>query len=251
MLEKEYMAMPIQNDLREFAVSDRGVNYFGVANLAKVTDFVREQADGLLPELALAISIGFDLPDPIVDMLPHREKKAVQVSYRTHAYDIVNKRLDLVASEIASMIRTNGFKAFPVASSERVDDKRICAIFSHKLAANLSGLGWIGKSCLLITPEHGPRVRWASILTDAPLQATGEPLANQCGDCMECVDICPVKAFTGRLFSADEPRDFRYKAEKCDAYFRAMQAKGELKVCGMCIYICPFGKQRRSKSIVS
>jgi epoxyqueuosine reductase len=195
-LDKEHLSMQIQDDLNHFIRADRRADYFGVANLSEAANFVRDQADGLLPDLPLALSIGIDLPDPIVDMLPKRAKRAVQVSYRTHAYDIVNRRLDLITSEISSILWSRGFKAFPIASSERVDDKRICAIFSHKLAANLSGLGWIGKSCLLITPKHGPRVRWASVLTDAPLQPTGKPLANQCGDCTECVDICPVKAFT-------------------------------------------------------
>ena len=188
--------MLTQDELISFARVSRGVDYFGVANLATAAAFLREQSGGLLPELPMAISIGIVLPDPVVDMLPHREKNAVKVSYRTHAYDVVNRRLDLVASEIASMVQSMGYQAFPVASSERVDDKRISAIFSHKIAANLSGLGWIGKSCLLVTPEHGPRVRWASILTDAPLLATGKPLADRCTDCTDCVDICPVKAFT-------------------------------------------------------
>ncbi len=37
----------------------------------------------------------------------------------------------------------------------------------------MAGLGRIGKSCLLITPEAGPRVHWATVLTDAPMQVTG------------------------------------------------------------------------------
>lgn len=37
----------------------------------------------------------------------------------------------------------------PLPVAERIDDERICAAFSHKMEANLAGLGWIGKSCLL------------------------------------------------------------------------------------------------------
>jgi epoxyqueuosine reductase len=235
--------VPLRDELASLAQVHRGVDYFGVANLAAAADFVREQAGGALPQLPVSVSIGIVLPTEIVDMLPRRAEKAVRVSYRTHAYDIVNRRLDLVASEIGTVLQRKGHRAFPVAASERVDDERICAIFSHKLAARLSGLGWIGKSCLLVTPKHGPRVRWATVLTDAPLDPTGNPVPDRCSDCTECVDICPVRAFTGRPFAAGEPREARYRADKCDAYFRAMEAKGEQKVCGLCLYACPFGRQ--------
>ena len=86
---------------------------------------------------------------------------------------------------------------------------RQLGFFSHKLAAHLAGLGWIGKSCLLVTLEVGPRVRWASVLTDAPLMA-GEPLEERCGECRGCVEVCPAGAFSGRSFFFDEPRAARF-----------------------------------------
>jgi epoxyqueuosine reductase QueG len=236
--------MLLQDELTTLARARGGVDYFGMADLTIARDFIRNQAGGLLPQLSMAVSIGIVLPDTVVNMLSHRDQNAVRVSYRTHAYDIVNRRLDLVASEIGSILQRRGYQAFPVAASERVDDKRICAIFSHKLAANLSGLGWIGKSCLLVTPDNGPRVRWATVLTNAPLEPTGEPMQDRCATCIECVEICPVQAFSGKHFDPNESREVRYRADKCDAYFRAMETKGELKVCGMCLYVCPFGREK-------
>ena len=240
--------MQLQDDLRDFARDRCGVDFFGVADLSPASDFVRDQSEGLLPSLPFAVSIGIALPDAVVDLLPRRDHRAVRVSYRTHGYDVVNRRLDQAASEIGSILQSKGFQAFPVAASERVDDKKICAVFSHKLAANLGGLGWIGKSCLLVTPTHGPRVRWATVLTNAPLDPAGQPQADRCGECTECVDICPVGAFSGRGFHADEPREARYRADRCDAYFGAMESRGEIKVCGMCLYACPFGKKHAART---
>lgn len=107
----------------------------------------------------------------------------------------------------------------------------------------MAGLGWIGKSCLLINPEAGPRVRWTTILTDTPIEPTGVPLENNCGACTDCVDNCPVSAFTGKNFRTDEDREVRYDAKKCENYFKSMEDAGKIPVCGLCIYICPIGKK--------
>ncbi len=236
--------MPTIEDLSRTAGAVGAVDYFGVADLAPARECIDSQSEGLLTKLDRAVSIGIALPDTVVQMLAFRERRAARVSYLTHGCEVVNRRLDAAASQLASLIQKDGYRAFPVASSERVDDGRICAIFSHKLAAHLSGLGWIGKSCLLVTPEHGPRVRWATVLTDAPLPPTGQPMEERCGSCTACMDICPVKAISGRPFRADEPRESRYRADLCDSYFHSGGMGMDRGVCGQCLYVCPFGRKR-------
>jgi epoxyqueuosine reductase QueG len=219
-----------------------GTDFFGVADLSAVKNKVIEQGSSFVADYPKAISLGIRLPDSIVDALPNRNNPAVAVNYR-HAYDITNLRLDLLTSKLASIIQHDGYKALAIPASERYDNERICAVFSHKLAANLAGLGWIGKSCLFVTPEAGPRVRWATILTDAPLKKTGEPIESKCVDCSECVDICPVNAFTGETFRENEPREARYDAKKCEEYLYNPKNDSEWTVCGLCVYICPHGKK--------
>ncbi len=224
------------------ATTAAGCDYVGVADLAPAREFIADQGGEFVASFPKAVSIGIVLSHAIVDQLPNRAERAVAVSYRSHAYTVINQRLDLIASQVAGVLQRDGHQAFPVPASERCDDERICAVFSHKLAAHLAGHGWIGKSCLLITPEAGPRVRWIAVLTDAPLAPTGEPMAERCGDCRQCVDICPVQAYTGRAFRADEPRRARYDAAKCAAYLNP-QGGVPFRVCGMCLYICPHGRK--------
>jgi len=131
----------------------------------------------------------------------------------------------------------------PVPASKTIDEEKFIGSFSHKMATHLAGLGWIGKNCLLITPQNGPRVRWATILTNAPLQTTGESREDQCGSCVQCVEICPVKAFTGQPFRENEPRNVRFDAGKCDRYLTRLEEQDDPGVCGLCLYICPFGRQ--------
>ena len=85
-------------------------------------------------------------------------------------------------------------------------------------------------------------MRLATVLTDAPLEA-GSPIPNRCGSCSRCVDICPVKAFTGVPFDPSEPRDVRFRAKLCDEYTdRRTQVLGDVN-CGLCVHVCPYGRK--------
>ena len=152
--------MNLENQLHESALL-WGADYYGIANLTEANATVVDQGGTMLAAFPRSLSIGIALYHPIVNELPRRHKRSVAASYRTHCYDVVNARLDMIASRLASALQRGGYNAFPVAASKRVDDDRICGLVSHKLSAHLAGLGWIGKSCLLITPDMGPRVRWA------------------------------------------------------------------------------------------
>lgn len=228
-----------------------GIDFIGVADLSPALPFIREMGGDVVDGFPLAVSIGIRLPDPVVDMLPKRFDRAVAVNYRNHAYVTINYRLDVFTSRLAGIIQREGFRALPIPAAERSsgdyalsNDKKIHAVFSHKLAAHLAGFGWIGKSCLLVTPQYGPRVRWSSVLTDAPLKVTGKPIKKKCGKCRECVDICPVKAFKGREFDPKESREMRYDAKRCQDYHHKMETKIGLPVCGMCLYVCPSGRKK-------
>jgi len=63
-----------------------------------------------------------------------------------------------------------------------------------KICAYNAGLGEIGYSGMFLTPEFGPRQRFAAIITDAPL--TPDPIfeGKLCDRCMECVRECPASA---------------------------------------------------------
>ncbi len=167
------------------------------------------------------------------------EEPSVIYTYRG-LYNSINTNLDRAALLIANRLQEAGFKAYPIPASQTVNLRKLEGAFSHKLAAKLACVGWIGKSCLLITPDHGPRIRLATVLTDTSMEPEA-PLPNDCGDCRECVDICPVKAFTGASFNPSEPRDVRYRVHLCRDYTeRRARILGE-GICGLCVYICPYG----------
>jgi epoxyqueuosine reductase QueG len=228
-----------QGELERIA-EGQGADFFGVADLAIAQNFVCNQGGEYLGKFPRATSIGIRLLDAVVNELHRHEDKAVIFTYRG-LYDSVNSRLDDTALLLAKRIQEEGYHAYPIPASQVIDSKRLIGVVSHKLVANLAGLGWIGKSCLLVTPNCGPRVRFATVFTDAPLE-TGHAIENGCGDCSACVDVCPVKAFTGASFDPSEPREVRFDAISCDAYMKKREVELGTGLCGLCVYICPHGR---------
>jgi epoxyqueuosine reductase QueG len=70
----------------------------------------------------------------------------------------------------------------------------------------------------------------------------GEAIDERCGGCEECVEVCPPRAFTGRPFRVEEPREARFAARKCDEYLDEMGEATGVSVCGLCLYACPYGR---------
>lgn len=234
------------------------VDLFGVADLSPATDYIQEQGGEFLGDFPYGISIGICLSDGIVDQLVYHDDPQVQFTYTFHIYHVVTPRLDEIALLITQKLQRKGYRAFPVTATynpyiEKTDSivsdaYKLRSIFSHKLPAYLAGLGWVGKNCLLVAPEFGPRLRLTSVLTDASFP-TGEPMEDHCEDCNLCVDICPADALKGRSFSLEEDRDERIDAVKCHHYRRGvLQKKLGSRGCGLCVYVCPYGNPNISKS---
>jgi epoxyqueuosine reductase QueG len=100
-------------------------------------------------------------------------------------------------------------------------------IILHRLE-RLAGLGWIGKSALLVTKEFGSAVRISSILTDAPLISNSPYDSSLCGGCTACENACPAKAIKGNLWDTSTLRDEIVDPIACRkvARRRAMQSFG-------------------------
>ncbi|MFC1965714.1 4Fe-4S dicluster domain-containing protein [Chloroflexota bacterium] len=213
-----------------------GGDLFGVADLEPAREFVIAQGGETLGEYSRAISIGIRLSDAIVDR--HSPNETPKDSYYWfHVYSVVTPALNFLAQRVQREIQADGYKAFPIPGSVPYNRETLKGVFSHKLAAHLAGLGWIGKSCLLVTPEFGPRVRFVTVLTDAPIMP-GATLNRKCGKCQDCVAACPVKALKGIEFQPADPVEVRFDTRICEEYRRT-------HACGLCVAKCPVGPTHR------
>ena len=222
-------------------LQDEFVNYIGFADLRTYQEEVINFGGKIVQEYKYGISIGIVLPNAIVNYLPNRFDQNIACEYKTHAYNVINSRLDICASKVASYLNSIGYRTLPIAVAERTNILEAIPTISHKMVAHIAGLGWIGKNCLLITPEHGPRVRFVTVLTNAPIKAINKPLQQRCNDCTECAKICPAKAIKGKNYLDGEHREERFDFKKCQDYFKRLKEKYTWDVCGMCLYVCPYG----------
>ena len=238
--------MNLQNKLEKEALA-MGAAYFGVANLSltqqgPVTPYERK----FVLKYPTAVSIGVPLDTSLVDRIGDQNDPLALRDYYSHVYHQISPFIDEITDHIHSSLTDEKYSNWPVPATETLDTEKQYSLFSHKMVAHLAGLGWIGKSCLLITPDRGPRVRWGTVLTNAPLEA-GQPIEPRCGKCTECVEACPARAFTGRDFILSEDREMRMSALKCLDFLLERRQNIGVSACGQCVYICPWGKPKGRK----
>ena len=138
----------------------------------------------------------------------------------------------IIATEIAELIRTLGFKARPHIDGNY---QLICP-----LVARDAGLGEIGRMGLLMTPKHGPRVRIAVVTTDLELEVDRYRKAHSvidfCKMCKKCADCCPSQSIP-----FDDPKlidgikRWKIDAESCYTFWCRAGTD-----CGRCMAVCPY-----------
>ncbi len=71
-------------------------------------------------------------------------------------------------------------------------------ILKYRIMAQAAGLGETALSGLFLTPEFGPRQRFAMLLTDAGLESDQPFKPSICNDCGKCVEACPLEALSAQ-----------------------------------------------------
>jgi len=223
----------------------QGADLIGVADLRPVHEYMIQQGGEFFGRFSHAVVFGVKLSNAVLDQLDPILPADYSL-YGFHVYKAVSPLLDTIALRLSQEIERAGFNSLPVPTSQfRSPGERI-ALFSHKLAAHLAGLGWIGKNCLLITPEYGPRIRLATVLTDCRL-ASGLPMEGRCGSCQVCVDVCPVSAIKGAEFYGSEGIEMRLDVNTCGNYRDGADsgARRGAHVCALCLARCPKGQPQK------
>lgn len=170
----------------------------------------------------------------------------------THHDPAVDYRLAMIQKRVVAALRAGGHRFFVIPPDTEERDTRFAArlypMMTHKRAATCAGLGWIGKSGLVVNPAFGPRLSWATILTDAPLTPAEPIVASRCGTCTVCVDACPVGAIKGTSWRRGMVELTQFlDVSACTAQVADNHRLSGRYICGVCAAACPVGCSRRER----
>jgi epoxyqueuosine reductase len=195
------------------------------------------------------ISIGRKLDNAIVDKIAEGPTK----EYFSH-YKQINDELESLTYRISADLNKNEIETInisPTVSISELDTTYYHSLrtdLSHKMVATRAGMGWIGKTDLFISKEIGPRLRLVSILLKTPVKSNVRPInKSRCGKCNICVENCPAKAANGILWNINVDREIFFDPWKCRdqcAEFGRLKLGMNTRVCGICVSVCPIGKQK-------
>jgi epoxyqueuosine reductase len=213
----------------------QGADELAFADLVAAQAYLHEEYGDKWQAYPRAVVVAVHFPTAIVQDLLHGPSH----TYLAY-YDIVNHKINECCLLLANYLAKAGYSAYPIPASQRISTDKLAGIFSHRLAAYIGGLGWIGKSGNIITQQNGPRLRLGTVLTDAPLTC-GQPQANLCADCDLCQKICPAGAINGGLWQEGDAICSHVDALACHNYLMEVRQSFGKRVCGLCLAACPYG----------
>jgi epoxyqueuosine reductase len=138
---------------------------------------------------------------------------------------------------LARFLRSMGTVEQPVKARPLCDDEPVL----ERAWAARAGLGFVGKNGMLIVPGLGSMVILGEVVTTLAL-VPGTPMAERCGTCTRCLDVCPTNAFAA---------PFVLDARKCISYL-TIEHRSPIPVtlresvgdhlfgCDECQTVCPF-----------
>lgn len=136
-----------------------------------------------------------------------------------------------MAKKVAKWISKNGHNAKSIsASGGKTIDGILYGHISLKHAAELAGLGSIGRNYLLANSEFGNLLWLSAVLTDADLTPDKKIQNKLCDNCNECVKKCPMGALDKVGF---------FGKKECSKNFKIVNKKLEIQ-CFLCRTICPY-----------
>ncbi len=219
----------LSRELHDFLL-DKGASLCGFADLRGVVE----------GDLHGGVSVAVKLPVSVLQSIKDGPSRIY-----FDAYHDINEKLDGLVTAGADFLAERGYRVYARTRANVKEHPGYRTDLPHKTVATRAGLGWIGKSALLVTKEYGPAIRLSSLLTDAPV-TTGEPIGkSKCGNCTACMDHCPGKAISGKLWDVKMDRDEFFDAAACRKAARALSAEllnEEISLCGKCIEVCPYTK---------
>jgi len=208
------------------------LDYVGIAP----AEFLQNEPEGrspadFLPGAKTVVSLGIKLSlgVQLANRLAYQSHLRHAIySYLWHGFGLPSLHyLDRTALLVTRLLEKEGYIAVPVMSASSFDIRSSLMEFSNIHAAVAAGLGELGWSSLVVTPDVGPRARFGSVITTAKLDP--DPMYNgpklcdpdRCRELSQgmplCAAVCPTKAI-GPDVEQVTIGDRYFKVAKCDPW---------------------------------
>lgn len=122
----------------------------------------------------------------------------------------------------------------------------------EKILAKLSGIGFIGKNTLLISPKFGSYVFLGGLILNKKIKdkITREEIKDGCQNCDRCINACPTKALTTKGLDFLKCISFWTTHTKKDIPNEIKEKTPYLFGCDICQEVCPYNKEsKKGKTI--
>lgn len=138
-----------------------------------------------------AVSLAVALDKAAIRAFLSKEDQAAHVNDHKQSYTKLNQ----AARAIQGLLRDRGYEAAALYPNfeyrKGLPFMTMAPPLSHRYVAVASGIGWLGWSGNLVTPEYGATVSLCSVVTSAELEPDPLVEGDICQDCRLCVATCP------------------------------------------------------------
>ena len=183
----------------------------------------------ILPEVKSVVSFFIPFSEELIESNRGREVSEEWAKSYVEGNSLINSTCE----KLAEKLKEDGIKSGIVKATFGYDKELLMAVWSHRSAAFIAGLGRFGVNRMLIT-EKGGAGRYGSLLISEPIEPDKRPDKDHCytlsgGKCSYCTDICPVNAIKPDGFER------RKCQERLAVVGRNFRHIGTCDVCGKCV----------------
>lgn len=197
-----------------------------------------------------AAAIGFGEKTAVTALFPYRLERPTAVSAAASYIDPFALRNNY--REMAARLKTAAVKIRKAAGLNKSEVRIfVNSSLPEKAAAAFAGLGFCGKSTLLISPLYGVNTLIGGILISLPaadglFRFDGAPPSSvaRCGACRRCIDACPVGAIGEN--GVDRSRCLQSLASRSGAIPAELLPHWDILYgCSRCRDACPYSRFNR------
>lgn len=225
-LFNEYLCNMIQ--IQNKIISALTAHAVSVIRFIDVTKLPVEQNRGLPHAILLGLTLSPSYLRKVMETTDYVPTIIAQNQIENDEFYLTEHKAGALSDYVAEILVSEGYQAYSQSDEHLIktsawDEINQKTLFPHKTIAVMSGVGWIGKNNLLVTPEFGSALCIGTILTDAPLNSIPLQITeSKCGACKNCVSVCQTNALTGVNWEQNISREDIVDIHKCTTCMKCM-----------------------------